>query len=532
MAESRRHPSPPPACPQRQRAEPWADDVWIVHGKAYDLRSFVDHHPGGAHAISLGRGIDCTELFESYHPFTDVPRKALKLYEVKMPAEAPLGPSGLFDWESTPLYTDIKAAVRRHFSPRGDETDHEVQANSKATWFAWAQHLVGLALTTWAFGQWCRGSLLAVVHFPLLYWVVCSDLMHNGSHFAMSTRPAVNTVCSYIGSLHIQHHLWAIQHVVGHHVHTNMHGLDPDLHHFTHEREEEAMVPGYRSHPKHDYLPKYRRFWKFALWIQSGATTLALALVNVPLYVGERAVLVTKVPERFIASIKFDRALLCLLLGAVLCYHGVAWGTFRLFWSWVVHGLAFNVFSQMSHVNEESMEASEAYLAERKLEKNEWAVHEMLSALDYSCDSFFWRTASSNLNQQMCHHVLPSVHPVHYPALRQLLIPICRQHGVDYEGRSSNTFLGALGKYLRWVHELNERPAGEEWRAARLLGICQSTCWMLLLSGAVCSCMLTLPLLSVDAVAGTVICSVLMVPCWACILHSLSKVGSKDIKPS
>jgi len=100
----------------------------------------------------------------------------------------------------------------------------------------------------------------------------------------------------------------------------------------------------------------------------------------------------------------------------------------------------------------------------------------MLSALDYSCDSFFWRTASSNLNQQICHHILPSVHPVHYPALRRLLIPICRRHGVDYEGRSSNTFLGALGKYVRRASELNERPAGEERYATRLLGLSQSTC--------------------------------------------------------
>ena len=46
-------------------------DVWTIHGQDYDLSDFVNRHPGGKEAILLGRGRDCTALFESYHPFTD-----------------------------------------------------------------------------------------------------------------------------------------------------------------------------------------------------------------------------------------------------------------------------------------------------------------------------------------------------------------------------------------------------------------------------------------------------------------------------
>jgi len=45
--------------------------IWTVHGKDYDLNEFVNRHPGGKEAILLGRGRDCTALFESYHPFTN-----------------------------------------------------------------------------------------------------------------------------------------------------------------------------------------------------------------------------------------------------------------------------------------------------------------------------------------------------------------------------------------------------------------------------------------------------------------------------
>lgn len=46
------------------------EHIWTVHGKDYDFKEFVNRHPGGKEAILLGRGRDCTALFESYHPFT------------------------------------------------------------------------------------------------------------------------------------------------------------------------------------------------------------------------------------------------------------------------------------------------------------------------------------------------------------------------------------------------------------------------------------------------------------------------------
>jgi hypothetical protein len=47
------------------------ENLWRIHGKDFDLEDFVDSHPGGKEAILLGRGRDCTAMFESYHPFTN-----------------------------------------------------------------------------------------------------------------------------------------------------------------------------------------------------------------------------------------------------------------------------------------------------------------------------------------------------------------------------------------------------------------------------------------------------------------------------
>ena len=479
------------------------EDIWTIHGEQYDLREFVKRHPGGSRAINLGRSIDCTELFETYHPFTEKHRKVLQKYKISNnnnekrlllkesktndKSNMLLSDDGLFDWNHTPFYDDAKLAARKYFSPRGDETDEEIQNNSKATPLAWVQHFVGLALVIPAFYYWCMGSPYAIIYFPLIYWVVCSDLMHNGSHFAQSRIPWINTVSCYMGSFHIQYHLWAIQHVVGHHVHTNIIGYDPDMHHFT--QVEEKAAPGYRSHVNHEYLPKYQRFWKFALWFQTGATTVALALLNVPKYLEERKMQTTKIPEAFVNSIKFDRSILVAFIVLFLYNHGLGKGLFTLFWSWSLHGMTFNIFSQISHVNEKCMDDTEKYRLKHNLVKNEWAVHEMLTAVDYSTDSWFWSTASINLNQQICHHLFPSVHPVHYPALRKLLIPICEKHGIDYEQRSNLTFVEAVTQYLKWIFFLNEKV--EENEGLKIMS--KSNYYLVVLAGSVMTLFFTIP---------------------------------------
>jgi hypothetical protein len=41
-------------------------ESWTLHGAQYDLYDFMDRHSGGKEAIELGKGRDCTALFESY----------------------------------------------------------------------------------------------------------------------------------------------------------------------------------------------------------------------------------------------------------------------------------------------------------------------------------------------------------------------------------------------------------------------------------------------------------------------------------
>jgi cytochrome b involved in lipid metabolism len=60
----------------------------VIHGALYDLEEFVSWHPGGRETILLGKGRDCTALFESYHAFAKNHQQVLETYLFTKPQKS------------------------------------------------------------------------------------------------------------------------------------------------------------------------------------------------------------------------------------------------------------------------------------------------------------------------------------------------------------------------------------------------------------------------------------------------------------
>lgn len=56
--------------------------MWRVHDKLYDLTDFIERHPGGSEWISLTKGVDITEEFETHHLYGKA-EPLLKKYYVR-----------------------------------------------------------------------------------------------------------------------------------------------------------------------------------------------------------------------------------------------------------------------------------------------------------------------------------------------------------------------------------------------------------------------------------------------------------------
>jgi len=141
---------------------------------------------------------------------------------------------------------------------------------------------------------------------------------------------------------------------------------------------------------------------------------------------------------------------------------------------YAVHGVIFYVFSQVSHIQsnchihllpvtgmKELVSPEETYDdGASPHSKPEWAVHQVLSTLDYAPDSTMWLHLSNGLNHQIAHHLFQQVDWIHYPQVSQIIAATAREFGVDYKGRVLPTFGQSLKMhlaYLRVQQELSEQ---------------------------------------------------------------------------
>jgi hypothetical protein len=179
--------------------------LWTVHNKRYDLRSYVASHPGGTGAINLGRGRNCTELFESYHSLANerLVRSSLARYYVEDVRPEDPDYSSQFNWDDTPFYSALKERFRAYFEAEGRSL-----AGHRAGLRQWAHLLFFVALSGVALAGAMRGQALHVLLLPFAYWWGPSPCMHDGGHFALSKCAVVNEMLGHLGDAHMSQYAW------------------------------------------------------------------------------------------------------------------------------------------------------------------------------------------------------------------------------------------------------------------------------------------------------------------------------------
>lgn len=326
-----------------------------------------------------------------------------------------------------------------HRPPCSPPGDHKCDA---AAWARYTLFTFMFCVSTYA---WLQGEWWSLIGMPWFYWLGPSGLMHSGSHSALSKIPWVNRAGAYAGSAHVSALHWYHQHVIGHHCHTNIEGYDPDLTHFQHE---EDASPGYRLHADQPWFDKYDT-WRSAMPMQAFFSSSGPALLNQPLYL---------MAQKFGCTPVLNQSPLRTLwhiLGRLAIIYAAFVHPFRIFelqkafffaaFPYGFHGMIFFGFSQVSHLNEDLMEAQ---LDIPMARKREWAAHQILTCCDYNTDSLLWRTLSIGLNAQAIHHLFPGIEPCHYGPLSQMLKDTCEEHNLPYTNVSNYDDYPSIGRIM------------------------------------------------------------------------------------
>uniref|UniRef100_A0A7S1T8A7 Cytochrome b5 heme-binding domain-containing protein n=1 Tax=Compsopogon caeruleus TaxID=31354 RepID=A0A7S1T8A7_9RHOD len=439
------------------------ESAWIaVDGKVYDVTDYIDSHPGGREMLLLSVGRDATDLFRSYHPFTDKPRRIMEKFYIgemvtyEHPVYTP----------DTGFYKEVCQEVGEYFRSRG--IDHKSPKNmfykmlpvyvvfAGTVYFTFMTERLPMSL---------RVVLAAAV--GILQGVPLTGWMHDCSHASLGHsenwwwtigRLSLDWVC---GSSMLA---WRNQHVIGHHVYTNVFGADPDLP-GSKDSDVRRLVPEQIWKEVYAYQHLYMPPLYGLLVFKSRTTDITevfSTLKNGPIRVNP--ISLQDVLRQFASKIFWfwyrvvvPHSICKMPLSQILPLFVVT-EIFTGYW------LAFNF--QVSHVSDEAeFLASSADKGGEKpihtLISDEWAISQVKTSLDYSHNDPVATYLSGALNYQVAHHLLPTVSQHYYPEITPIIMRICAKWNVEYKALPNYT--AALCAHVRHLEKM-----GREGRAPEL----------------------------------------------------------------
>eukprot|EP00007_Cunea_sp_BSH-02190019_P002872 CAMPEP_0174229360 /NCGR_PEP_ID=MMETSP0417-20130205/357_1 /TAXON_ID=242541 /ORGANISM="Mayorella sp, Strain BSH-02190019" /LENGTH=468 /DNA_ID=CAMNT_0015306899 /DNA_START=168 /DNA_END=1574 /DNA_ORIENTATION=- len=400
---------------------PLNPDLWYIHGKAYDLTSFVDQHPGGRNNLLETRGQNVTEMFESVHALSKRNvHGMLSKYEVPdvQAADSP------FSYAEDGAYKEITRRVRAMFGER----------SYKATTPYYVQLVAMIAL--YAVGMYYSfvrpNPLIALLTGGWLMIIFFYGAVHDASHFALSKNAWVNTFWSVLschwGFWHSN--IWFQHHCYGHHSYTGVskiegrNQLDPDL----------RWTPWLRKHPwfKLKPLHRFQQFFMYILFMmlpnqfvyqallyQYGRTKGRVFSVRLNSY-SNRAMW-----EALLSyAVEITSALVHFVMPFYFGTPSIALMSIYMYWSGA--GFMYFVIVAPNHDTQETDKNVEPP------QGMDWGEMQIRHSANFSRNSFFLTMFFGGMNFQIEHHLFPAVCNIHYPAISKIVREVCEERGLPY----------------------------------------------------------------------------------------------------
>jgi fatty acid desaturase/cytochrome b involved in lipid metabolism len=410
---------------------PWL----VINGKVYDVTEFQHRHPGGD-MILLGAGRHSTELFWSHHPSKVIESGMIDKYYIGDVAEeedekndkkkhldlAKLDVVHLYKpGDQTKFYSTLRHRVeeylkKKNLKPR-DSTEMYIKTFLSFTvWFL-------LYLGTHFSNSWIL-SILSAILFGFASANIGMSVMHDGNHGGYSNSPLVNRIMGgtfdFLGGSSF---VWKMIHSVGHHVHTNVEELDPDIHtaepHF--RRIKGMQKPHFWYKYQHIYLPFLYSILIFELYIRDFVAMAKGSWGGVPFQPAPRREWILF----WLTKVWF----LCFFFGVPLLYHDL----YRIM---IVNCIALLIAGEllvlMFQVNHVTQAANSFHADSKGVVSKDWAISQVEGSSNFASGSWLWNHLSGGLNHQTEHHLFPTISHVHYPKLHPIVKKTCDEFGVRY----------------------------------------------------------------------------------------------------
>lgn len=269
---------------------------------------------------------------------------------------------------------------------------------------------------------WAR--LLLCIPMGLASAGIGFSVMHDAGHGAYSSNPRINHLMFLtLDLMGASSYVWRFKHNTLHHTYANIHGHDDDI---------DIGLLG-RMSPEQPRLG-FHRFQHLYIWVLYGLLAVKWHLWDdfATWFKGRMGVHAMPRPKGMDAVTLVAGKLVFFALAFVIpSFFFPIWGVIAFYMAYAaVEGLVMATIFQLAHcVQEAAFPVPEEGGTSMG---HEWAVHQVLTTVDFSPGNRLISWYVGGLNYQIEHHLFPRISHIHYPALSSIVRETCEEFGLPY----------------------------------------------------------------------------------------------------
>jgi len=393
--------------------------MWNIHGKTYNLKSFLNKHPGGQQILELcNNESDCTALFESYHAFCDMNKikSIMKKYEIPTDINA-IEP--MFNIKYDGFYNTCKREVIKTFG-----YDRE---NSKSD-ISWWKTVISSSLSFFFF-QWLYLFYLTNPFLILLFSFFSGitiislgyNVLHDGSHYAISERPFINQISSrIIQSLLLSNHkLWSYHHCIRHHQYTGNYELDPDM-----RNSSPFFRKSDKIKPKSNEFNKTNIAWKLFLFnIFFPGTMFGQALAYHLVWINKKRLWGMNLPNMYFDKWTFFQYMITFCFCIFEIYYGKGY--------FIMHIIGTNVGFFIGSAPDHDMFLTHLQISNYD-KKMDWGELQVRNSGNFMNNYSFFTKFYGGINYQIEHHLFPTLSNHKLKIISPVVKKCCKKFNIPY----------------------------------------------------------------------------------------------------
>ncbi|MGA1776753.1 MAG: fatty acid desaturase family protein [Flavobacteriaceae bacterium] len=278
------------------------------------------------------------------------------------------------------------------------------------------------------------------------------NVMHDGNHGSFSKHPWINKLMGssiYILAGNVFN--WKIQHNVLHHTYTNIHGHDEDL--------EAGRILRFSKHAKWFPYHKFQHLYSVFLY---GLLTINWAIFSdfqqMKRYTKRKlSYLNSKKPGLQWTGLIISKIVyFSIWLVVPILFLDAPWWAILIGFVAMHYtaGLILSLVFQLAHVMEDTEMPKPDNTGTMK---NTWAVHQLLTTVNFSTKNRFVNWFTGGLNHQIEHHIFPHISHIHYSNIGAIVKKTAQEFNLPYN--EYKTTRSALFSHFKFLKQMGVQPS-------------------------------------------------------------------------